>query len=178
MAKKLMFGLLIVLFLLAGCVQQPTETPTPTLTGEPPTTGDWIITGQQSLEGRSITLNGNLIVKRSGTLTLKDVRLLVNASFNGQYKISVEPGGSIYIYGSTITAANLEHRYAFVVNGSTFEMKNSELHGVGWGPDADLWEAKDIMSGSKGLVVTAALGNKAGVIGAAALAHHKLHKAE
>ena len=154
MKKSLIVGIIITLLLLTGCVQQPTEAPTPTLTGEPPKTGDWIITGQQSFEDRSITLNGNLIIKRSGTLTLKGIRLLVNASFNGQYKISVEPGGSMYVYGSTITAANPEHRFAFIVSGSAFEMKDSELHGVGWGPDAELWEAKDIMSGSNGLVVT------------------------
>ena len=154
MKKSLIVGIIITLLLLTGCVQQPTEAPTPTLTGEPPKTGDWIITGQQSFEDRSITLNGNLIIKRSGTLTLKGIRLLVNASFNGQYKISVEPGGSMYVYGSTIAAANPEHGFAFIVSGSAFEMKDSELHGAGWGPDTESWDSKDILSGANGLVVT------------------------
>ncbi|MBI2867302.1 MAG: right-handed parallel beta-helix repeat-containing protein [Chloroflexi bacterium] len=99
---------------------------------EPPQKGDWIITTSLKVEDRTITLNGNLVIKGNGRLTLERTTLKVNSGFDGQYKISVEAGGSMYIYGSAITAANQEHRFAFVVSGSAFEMENSELHGVGW----------------------------------------------
>ncbi|MBI2874245.1 MAG: right-handed parallel beta-helix repeat-containing protein [Firmicutes bacterium] len=173
----LLFPLILTVFLFAGCIQQPRERTTPGVnpestssspqsaplpssnvtsapSDEPPDSGDWMISGQRSVEGKSITLQGNLIIGKGSALTLQDATLLINSGFDGQYKISVEPGGSLYVYGSTITPANPEHRFAFIAAGSAFEMKNSELHGVGWGPDAELWDEKAILSGSKGLVVT------------------------
>jgi parallel beta-helix repeat protein len=144
----------------------PTPSPSPAPITEPPATGDWIITGQQSIEDRTIVLNGDLIVKDGGSLTLKRVKLIVNCSYDGEYGIWVEPGGSIFIHDSNITSPNPQQRwhieagsessqfsyeptgvseeesprFTFIVDHAAFELKNSELHGCGWGEPWGDWE--------------------------------------
>jgi len=117
---------------------------------------DWVITDNQILEDTTIVLDGNLIVKAGGSLTFKTVTLIMNCQFEGQYRIEVKPEGSLFIYqNSNITANILDNRFAFAVHGSSFEMKNSELHGAGWGDEDELNNDYGlVMSGSKGLIIT------------------------
>lgn len=97
-----------------------------------PSQGNWVVTGQEVVENRAIALNGNLTVIDGGNLTLRNVTLTVDSQYNGQYGVSVEEGGSMFIYDSNITASDLKDRFTFVVQGDDFEMANSGLHGVGW----------------------------------------------
>jgi len=96
-------------------------------------TGKWIVTQEQTIENEAIILNGDLTVKDGGSLTLTNVTLKLNCDYDGQYRITVETGGSMFINRSNITAADLEHRFAFIVRGDAFVMRDSELHGCGWG---------------------------------------------
>ncbi len=98
---------------------------------QPPPSGDWVVTGNEVIQSESIVLNGNLTVQSGGNLTLKNVVLTINSQYSGQYGILVQPGGSLYVYNSNITAGNLANRYTFVVNGNNFVMENSQVHGVG-----------------------------------------------
>ena len=102
------------------------------VTSAQPSQGNWVVTGQEVVENRTIALNGNLTIEDGGSLTLRNVTLTVDSQYNGQYGISVEEGGSMFIYDSNITASNLKNRFTFVVQGDNFEMTNSGLHGVGW----------------------------------------------
>ena len=97
-----------------------------------PSSGNWVVTGSQTVQNESITLNGNLTVDSGGSLTLQNVALTVSAHFDGQYGISVLPGGSLYIYDSNITSSSPNFRFAFVADGTNFVMKKSSLEGVGW----------------------------------------------
>lgn len=97
-----------------------------------PSTGNWVITGTQVVQNESITLNGNLTIASGGNLTLRNVKLTMNAQYNGEYGILVQPGGSMYVYGSMITASNLAIRYTFVAEGTNFVLKGSEVQGAGW----------------------------------------------
>ncbi len=106
--------------------------PAPRIADAQPSQGNWTISGNEFVQNKTIALNGNLTVMSGGNLTLKGVILTMNNRYNGQYGISVQPGGSMYIYNSTITAANLTDRYTFVAQGSKFVMENSALHGVGY----------------------------------------------
>lgn len=77
-------------------------------------------------------MRGNLIVEAGGNLTLRNVRLILDCSFVGQYGIEVKSGGALYIYYSNITAADMSLKFKFCVgDGSLFMMKNSGLYGCG-----------------------------------------------
>jgi len=96
-----------------------------------PSTGDWIVTGMEVAENRNISLDGNLIIKPGGSLILRNVTLTLIVQYNGQHGISVEEGGSMFIYDCNISSTT-ENRFSFVAKGNSFVMRNSELHGVGW----------------------------------------------
>jgi len=98
----------------------------------PPASGDWVVTGTESYYDEVIVLSGNLIVEDGGNLTFRKVTLNMNCAYNGQFNITVKPGGKFYVLeGSVITSADPSKRYGFSV-WSTFRMNNSELHGCGW----------------------------------------------
>jgi parallel beta-helix repeat protein len=98
---------------------------------QPPPSGNWVVTGQEVVENTTIALNGNLTVIDGGSLTLTNVNLSLNVQYDDQYGISVQEGGSLYVYNSTIAPSNPEYRFTFDVNGSNFVMKGSTLSGIG-----------------------------------------------
>jgi len=61
--------------------QEPTQASV--IMFEPPTEGDWVITEEQTVEGKGLILNGGLIVKAGASLTLRDVSLEVNCQHDG-----------------------------------------------------------------------------------------------
>lgn len=126
--------MIIRLIIILACLLVVTllTTPGTPTAAAPPLEGDWIVTGDEVVENKTITLDGNLIVRNRGSLTLRNVTLTINNSYAGQYRISAEPGGSMFVLGSNITAADLEHKFSFVVKKATFAMRNSELRGCGW----------------------------------------------
>ena len=100
-----------------------------------PAQGDWVITGQVVAENETIALDGNLVVKSGGSLTLRNVILTVNSSDTAQYQISAEPGSSFCIYDSTIMPSDERYAPSFSINGAKFVMKDSEIRGIaaqGW----------------------------------------------
>lgn len=97
-----------------------------------PAQGNWVITGTQVVQNKSILLNGNLTVDSGGSLTLIGSILTMNGKKPGQYSIYVAPGGSMYIYNSTITATNPQEGYSFVAMDAHFAMEGTTVHGVGW----------------------------------------------
>ena len=111
----------------------------------PSEAGDTLIGNATVWKNEIITLNGNLTVNETGSLTLDNVTLLMNCAQNGSYHIEVQTGGEMHIYNSTITSTNESAHYNFWVRtDSKFEMRDSELHGCGyeWGENGDhggLW---------------------------------------
>lgn len=79
-------------------------------------------------------LDGSLIVENGGNLTFGKVIFELNCHFDGEYNISVNPGGKFYVLeGSVITSHTPSNAYQFLVQpNSTFTMSNSELHYSGW----------------------------------------------
>jgi parallel beta-helix repeat protein len=124
---------------------------TPALS-QPPASGDWVVTGPETVENETITLDANLVVSATGSLTLTNVTLAMDCSNDGEYGITVAPGGSLLIADSVITAAT-GNGFDFAVHGASFEMANSELHGAGWGPEQELGSSNAIDSGQRGLVI-------------------------
>ncbi len=97
--------------------------------------GDWVITGTEIVQNADVLLDGNLTVQSGGSLTLRNTRLTLNGTYNGQYGIRVQAGGAITIEGgNVITATKDTGRFTFVVEPNAgFVMRDSELHGCGWG---------------------------------------------
>jgi parallel beta-helix repeat protein len=123
--------------------------------GQPPVTGNWIITDKTIIDNKSINLNGDLIVKTNGSLELSNVELTFESTYDGQYSITVKPGGSLSIDSSTISTKDNLFSYNFSVDGDFFILRNSELSNCGWGNNTwNLGSEEEILSGKRGLTVT------------------------
>ena len=122
------------------------------IVAQPPPSGDWIVTGPETVAHQTIDLHGNLVVSTTGSLTLTDVTLVMHTPTDGAYGISVEPGGALRVADSVITSGT-GSGFAFAVKGDAFRMTGSELHGAGWGPRQGLGNAVDATTGSRGLVI-------------------------
>ncbi|MEA1908519.1 MAG: hypothetical protein U9N43_05755, partial [Euryarchaeota archaeon] len=104
----------------------------------------WVVNETEIHCNEIIVLNGDLTIENGGNLTLRNVTLRMDCDYDGQHHIEVKDGGAFYVYdndndpatpedASVITALNPDQGYLFRVNaGSTFQMKNSELHGCGY----------------------------------------------
>ena len=107
-------------------------------------TGNWTINATDTVYygNRTLNLTGNLTVH--GKLTLQNVTLRFNSTYDGQHGIYVERGGSLVIRdndndrktvedGCNITAVNMSNAFIFKVKaGSNFTMNNSQLHYCGY----------------------------------------------
>ncbi|MEA3361446.1 MAG: right-handed parallel beta-helix repeat-containing protein, partial [Thermodesulfobacteriota bacterium] len=96
------------------------------------------MTGDEEIQNQSIVLNGNLIVKKGGRLTMREVDLEIASPGDRHYGISVEPEGSLSIHNSRIFSDS-KCGFTFVA-GSSFKdhkpgsaglvIKGSQLRGV------------------------------------------------
>jgi len=74
--------------------------------------GDWIIKNETVCSNMEIILTGNLKIENN-SLTLKNVILKINSSYNGQFFIGVYKNGLLYVENSTISAVNHNKKYNF-----------------------------------------------------------------
>jgi hypothetical protein len=100
----------------------------------PPIYGDWNITTTTYVKNETIILNGNLTIKNGGVLTLDNVTLTMNCTFDGEFHIEVQSRGGLNILsGSNITAYSASYEFLFWVrSGSSFTMKDSRLSECGY----------------------------------------------
>ncbi|MFB0559831.1 MAG: right-handed parallel beta-helix repeat-containing protein [Candidatus Lokiarchaeia archaeon] len=109
-------------------------------TATPAIWGDTIISEPWNISNIYIILNGNLTIASEGSLTLTNVNLEVNCTYNGEHRIEVQNNGALYINGSSIiTALSTSNMFLFwVQSGATFQMNDSELHYCGYNdPDIE-----------------------------------------
>jgi len=105
---------------------------------EPPESGNWVISDNTVCENVTIIMNGNVTIQSGGNLTLKNVTLKMNSSYNLEFGIEVKDGGKMFIYDNdnnkdtTNDLSNITnginqsaHFFFQVRSGSQFEMKNS-----------------------------------------------------
>lgn len=105
---------------------------------------DWIVRYEEIIVNKTIILTGNLIIEREGSLTFRNVTLIMNCSYDGEYGILVKERGKFYILDydfnpkteydrSNITAFDDEFEYKFLVDSNAkFEMRNSDLSECGY----------------------------------------------
>ena len=117
-----------------------------------PESPEWVVTGDEVRRNDRIVLNGDLIIKAGGNLTLINVTLLINCSYDGEYGIVVKTGGCLNVLNqSVITAYNPSYRYYLRVEvAAAFHMFDSELHYCGYGEYDEKWsgfvvEALDVV---------------------------------
>lgn len=110
----------------------------------PSEVGETLVGNYTVWKDETITLNGNLTVNATGNLTLNNVTLIMNCTYNGSCNIEAQTGGHLYIYNSSnITQGNQNYGYNFQIqSGATFKMKDSKVSGMGWG-HATLWGEHD-----------------------------------
>lgn len=114
---------------------------------------DLVVTDNIIFEDTTIVLDGNLIIKDSGKLTLNSAKIKMNCQFEGQYGVFVNNSGSLNILNkSKLTTTDNGSNYAMVCNGREFKMQNSILSGAGWGIFEELQGYPD--DGSKGPFIT------------------------
>ncbi|UCE73572.1 MAG: right-handed parallel beta-helix repeat-containing protein [Methanomassiliicoccales archaeon] len=105
--------------------------------------GDWIVNSTITVTNLTAIMNGSLTILSTGHLTLKNVKLQFNSSFNNEFGIHVEPGGKIWILDnddnnlttadrSSFSALDTNYPFFFIVEGSEIIMKNSKLSDCGW----------------------------------------------
>jgi len=92
--------------------------------------GDWVVTGSESVENATIDLEGDLLIRPTGSLTLTNVTLLIEQKPQDVYQILAESGSSLVISRSAIAPARLGDHLAFVVQGARFALLQSRLEGL------------------------------------------------
>ena len=109
-----------------------------------PENGDWTIENETIVWNETIILTGNLTIEKYGNLTLNNVTLIMNCSFDGEFIIEIKNGSILGIFDfdnnsltindrSNITSKNNSYEYKFFVNsGADFVMRNSELSECGY----------------------------------------------
>ncbi|MCK4445189.1 MAG: right-handed parallel beta-helix repeat-containing protein, partial [Thermoplasmata archaeon] len=95
-------GLIFSLFLsLSAYIPSSTSD----FSGTPPSpTGDTFIDDVSRWENETVILNGNLTINSTGELTLYNVTLIMNSTYDGEFGIYVKEGGRFLVYSSNITA--------------------------------------------------------------------------
>lgn len=102
--------------------------------------GDWVVTTPQIYSDVTITLRGNLIVQRGGSLDLHGVWLRLEGSRDGERRIEVRNGGALYARSSSITGRRTEigrgdgpGRYAFhAAPSARLLLIGASVSGAGW----------------------------------------------
>lgn len=87
--------------------------------------GDWIVKGAETVDTASIVLAGNLIIESTGSLSLNNVTLTIEAAAT-PWKIDARAGSTLTIAYSTVTGAG----YGFVVDGARFTLRGSRVDGL------------------------------------------------
>gem|GEM_PF-4034660 len=93
---------------------------------------DLIISGNVVYISKNITLNGNLIILKGGSLTLINSTLYFNNIEKQGYYLKVMPGGTLIVNSSIITGLKDKFYTIFIHHNTTFILYNSTIKNAGW----------------------------------------------
>jgi len=132
-SKKVVVVVIIIAFMLL--LSNPVVAQGEVSGTSPPSTGDWIISDTTYVFNETIILNGSLIVTSDANLTLDHVTLLFNCSYDGEFNITVQSGGSLNITYSTISSVDIYRYFISIKLGAHFYLSNSYLKNGGYSSD-------------------------------------------
>ncbi len=96
----------------------------------PPVTGDWIISGNESLSDTALLMKGSIYIQSGGSLELDNVDLTfaidAEGAVNGEFNLTVEEGGTLQIINSSITTDH-ESKYTYLEFQKTMSVNSSIL---------------------------------------------------
>ncbi len=124
----------------------PIALPAPTAEGSrngnplPLPCGDWVVTTPQLYSDLTITLRGNLIIERGGSLDLRGVTLQMDGEVDGDRRIEIHEGGALFAGVSGISGRHTEiirgdgsGRYAFqAFRGARISLVGATVRDAGW----------------------------------------------
>lgn len=131
-SKKLMVGIVVCLMIGTGFVAVGTmnvmgeQAPIVVLDD------DWIIDIDPIIDDVTLNVPGNIVITSGGSLTLNNVNLILNPTYDGQHKIEIQSGGEIIINSCVIESGTNYNFVCNVLDGAIFEMTNSEWHDCGF----------------------------------------------
>ncbi|MHA2495803.1 MAG: right-handed parallel beta-helix repeat-containing protein, partial [Candidatus Hodarchaeales archaeon] len=94
----------------------------------------WVVEDTSVVENEVFCFDGYLLIQPGGSLTLRNVRLSMNYTTDGQFRVELATGGSLTIEAnSTLTAFNPSNAWYLKANpGSTLLLKDSTFSYAGW----------------------------------------------
>jgi hypothetical protein len=91
---------------------------------------NWTVSTVVEYNGGSCVLTGNLTIQSGGNLTLRNLTLALNNQIDGHYKITINSGGTLNVYNSTIKS-NTGHRTSTLDSQGTLFVIGSTLRDFG-----------------------------------------------
>ncbi len=110
----------------------------------PPSSGDWVVTGNETYANQTIVIEGNVFVRAPGQLTLINVTLEINSTSSARRGLLVEAGATLRTRdtdGLTLTSldrtvvrpvTSSERIFVVAAPGSAIDLRQSALWGVGY----------------------------------------------
>lgn len=120
---------------IATLMMAPMLPPLQAASGSPPPFGadDWIVTGAEVLQDKSLLLGGNLVIRSGGSLTISNSSLTVLSNYEEEHEIRVMAGGNLKVLdGSTVSAFDPLKTHGFWIDeGSAAELRDSTFLACG-----------------------------------------------
>ncbi|MCD6483649.1 MAG: right-handed parallel beta-helix repeat-containing protein [Candidatus Odinarchaeota archaeon] len=109
------------------------ETEVTSITGTlPPKSGNWIINNATVVEDSTLIINGSIVINEAGALVLRNSKIYMNLSSDGEYWIEVY--GNLTVLGSLITAYKTKNNYYIrVFREAKLRIEGSEISYAGYG---------------------------------------------
>ena len=89
----------------------------------------WVVSSLFTLDSTVKDLRADLVIEDGGELHITNATLMVNSSKDGEFSITVKPGGKLFADHSNISYGPSKARYQFTVNGA-MELWNSDISGT------------------------------------------------
>jgi parallel beta-helix repeat protein len=130
----LLVGLLVVPTFFLDQLFSPSPVTAPELLGSgPPPTGHWVIVSDTVIEDEQYLLNGSIVIESGANLTLTNVTLWLNCAADGEFNITANSGGELYLHNCTVTAYNTSNTWFFAAKaGSTLLLNATNISYAGY----------------------------------------------